>query len=118
MQNHLAQVFGQINPPPGVANWGSSAVGPSSGLQRFISAGVKTVIAIAGIYAFFNLIIAGYSFMSAGGNPEKIAQAWSKIYQTMLGLFIAAASFVIAGIFGKVIFGDYNALLQLRIFTP
>jgi len=72
----------------------------------------------AGIYAFFNIIIAGYAFMSAGGNPEKIANAWAKIWQTLLGLVIAAASFVLAAIFGQLIFRDPNALLQLRIFTP
>jgi hypothetical protein len=47
-----------------------------------------------------------------------VAGAWAKIWQTMLGLAFAAGSFVLAGIFGKLIFGDYNALLQIKIFTP
>jgi len=114
MQNYLTQVFGRVNPPPGVATYGMSLVG----LRWFISNIIKTAIVIAGIYAFINLILAGYSFMSAGGNPEKIAASWAKIWQTMLGLFIAAASFVLAGIFGWLIFRDYNALLQLRVFAP
>ncbi len=114
MQNLLAQVFGRVNPPPGVSVYGGSI----TGLRWFISNIIKTAIVIAGVYALINLILAGYSFMSAGGNPEKIAGAWAKIWQTMLGLFIAAASFVLAGIFGWLIFRDYNALLQLRIFTP
>ncbi len=114
MINKLA-VWGGINPPPGVSAYNG---GDISGLQLFVSVITKTAIVFAGVYAFFNIIIAGYSFLSAGGNAEKIAHAWAKIWQTMLGLLIAAASFVLAGIFGKLIFGDYNALLQLRIFTP
>lgn len=114
MENYLA-IWGQVNPPPGVSRYSGGGI---SGLQLFVSVGVRTLIVIAGIYAFLNIIFAGYAFMSAGGSPEKIAAAWSKIYQTILGLFIAAGSFVLAGIFGQLIFGDYNALLQLRIFTP
>jgi succinate dehydrogenase hydrophobic anchor subunit len=114
MQNYIAQIFGRVAPPPGVSSYGAG----TTGLRNFISNGIKTIIVIAGIYAFLNIILAGYSFMSAGGNPEKVAAAWAKIWQTMLGLLVAAASFVLAGIFGHLIFGDYNALLQLRIFTP
>ncbi len=72
----------------------------------------------AGIYALINLLLAGYAFMSAGDDSKKVAGAWAKIWQTMLGLAFAAGSFVLAGIFGKLIFGDYNALLQIKIFTP
>lgn len=109
-------LWGRVNPPPGVKAY--DPTGNITGLQKLLSNGVKTLIVIAGIYAFFNIILAGYSFMSAGGNPEKIAGSWSKIYQTMLGLTIAAGSFVLAAIFGKIIFGNPNALLQLQIFTP
>ena len=109
-------LWGRVNPPPGVKVY--SSTGDISGLQKLLSNGVKTLIVIAGIYAFINIILAGYSFMSAGGNPEKIAGSWSKIYQTILGLIIAAGSFVLAAIFGKIVFGYPNALLQLQIFTP
>lgn len=108
--------WGRVNPPPGVKVY--SSTGDISGLQKLLTNGVRTLIVIAGIYAFINIILAGYSFMSAGGNSEKVANSWSKIYQTMIGLIIAAGSFVLAAIFGKIVFGDANALLQLRIFAP
>jgi hypothetical protein len=114
MANHLAQLWGQVNPPPGVSSYGSSP----SGLQAFIGNIIETLIVVAGAYALFNLIFAGYAFMSAGGNAEKIASAWAKIWQTLIGLLVAVGSFVLAGVFGKLIFGDYNALLQLRVFGP
>jgi hypothetical protein len=119
MNNYLAQVIGQVTPPPGVRRYIDIASNNAEGgLQLFISNIIKTIIVIAGVFALFNLIFAGFAFMSAGGNAEKIAGAWAKIWQTMIGLLIAVGSFVLAGVFGKLIFGDYNALLQLRIFGP
>lgn len=109
----LAQTpWGNVNSP--YTRYSGSLLG----LRNFLQNIVLTIIALAGAYAFINLVLAGLSFMSAGGSPEKIAQAWAKIWQTLLGLFIAAASFVIAGIAGQLIFGNPAALLQLRIYTP
>ena len=113
MKNLLA-IWGSVNPPPGVSSYG----GGIDNLRTFISVLVNTLIIIAGVYAFFNFIFAGYSFLSAGGNPEKVANAWSKIWLSMVGLLIAAGSFVIAGLLGLILFKDFNALLQLKIFTP
>ena len=118
MKEYIAQVFGNVAPPPGVSTYIGLAGSAEGGLQVFISSIIKTIIAIAGVFALFNLIFAGYAFMSAGGNAEKIASAWAKIWQTLIGLLIAVGSFVLAGVFGKLIFGDYNALLRLRVFGP
>ncbi len=110
MNNQIAQVIGTVNPPPGVVKY--------TGLTQFISNIVKLLIVGAGIFALFNLVTAGYAFMSAGGDPKKIADAWSKIWQTLLGLAVAAGSVVLAAIFGRIIFGDPNALLQITIYGP
>jgi len=110
----MGNPFGTVNAPPGVANYPAWPAGPS----MFLNIILKTLIVGAGIYATINLLLAGYVFMSAGGDPKKIEEAWSKIWQTLLGLTVAAGAFVLAAIFGKLIFGDYNALLQLKIFTP
>lgn len=114
MQNLIADIFGQINPPPGVGKYGLGLEGPG----LFVSNIVKLLIVCAGIYAVFNLVLAGYAFMSAGGDPKKIEGAWAKIWQTLLGLAIAAGAIVLAAIFGQFIFGDPTALLRLRIFGP
>ncbi|OGM13137.1 hypothetical protein A2V80_03425 [Candidatus Woesebacteria bacterium RBG_16_39_8b] len=110
MENKLAQIFGTVNAPPGVNRYSSPT--------NFISNIVKLLIVGAGIYALFNIVTAGYSFMSAGGDPKKIADAWSKIWLTLVGLLFAAGSIILAAIFGRIIFGDANALLQITIFEP
>lgn len=105
--------FGQVSPPPGVENL---AGGELAGLPLFINMLLKLLIVGAGIYAVVNLVIAGFSFMSAGDDPKKVTGAWQKIWQTLLGLAFAAGAFVLAAIFGQLIFNDPNALLQLKIF--
>ena len=110
-----ANPFGTVAPPPGVNQYSSTGPG---GLATFINIILRTLIVVAGIYAVFNLVLAGYTFMSAGGDPKKVEEAWSKIWQTLLGLAVAAGAFVLAAIFGKLIFGNYEALLQFRIFRP
>ncbi len=78
---------------------------------------MRGLIIIAAVYALINLILAGYAFMSAGDDPKAVAGAWSKIYQTLLGLAVAAGAFVLAYIFGLLIFGDGNFILNPIIPT-
>ncbi|MBU2592749.1 MAG: hypothetical protein ABH867_00115 [Patescibacteria group bacterium] len=107
----FAQFFGTVNPPPGVS-------GGAAGLVTFISNVLKLLIVAGGIYAVFNLIMAGYEFISAGGDSQKVAKAWNKIWQTGLGLLIVAGSFTIAAIFGRIIFGSGYSILSPVIYGP
>src|SRR3989344_3566958 len=95
--------FGTIAPPPGVASFG----GGLGGLPAFLNVIFKTLI-----------IIAGYTFLSGAGDPKKIQDSWAKIWQSIIGLTVAAGSFVLAALLGLLLFRDSNAILQLRIFGP
>lgn len=108
-------VFGTIKPPVGVEKY---AQGDISGMPLFINNILKLMIVGAGLFTLFNLVLAGYSFLSAGEDPKKVTAAWAKIWQSLLGLAVAAGAFILAAIFGKLIFGDWDALLQLQIVTP
>lgn len=108
-----SSIIGEVNPPPGVRNIGGGGI---EGIPIFINMILNLLIVGAGIYAVINLVLAGYAFMSAGDDPKKMAGASAKIWQTLLGLAVAAGAFVLAAIFGKILFNDYDALLQFRIF--
>ncbi len=117
MQNLLSQnPFGPVSPPAGL----SSRFGTDAGIAigRLIGLALRVMVIVAGIYAVVNLIFAGYAFMSAGDDSKKVAGAWAKIWQTLLGLAVAAGAFVLAGIFGQLIFGDPMFLLKPTIPTP
>ena len=102
--------FGSIIPPSSV---NTASAGGSIG--KLIQTAIYVLIVGAGIYALFNFILAGYAFLSAGDDPKKVAGAWAKIWQTALGLLVVAGSFVLAAIFGQLIFKDPTFILKPTI---
>ena len=90
---------------------------PGLAIGKLIQLVIWLLIIGAGIYALFNLVLAGYSFMSAGEDSKKVAGAWAMIWQTMLGLALSAGAFVLAAIFGQLIFGDPTFILNPKIPT-
>lgn len=110
--------FGTIAPPPGVNTYIETRSGLIPGLVPFLNNGIKMVIVIAGLYAFINVIMAGYGFMSAGGDSKQIEKAVSKLTQSLIGLLLIAGSFVLAAIFGWLLFKDPMFILRPQIYTP
>lgn len=106
--------FGPITPP---VNLPGADVGPGVVIGNIIERMVQLLIVGAGIYALINLVLAGYDFMSAGDDTKKIAGAWAKIWQTILGLAISAGAFVLAQIFSNLIFGQGFNILNPTILT-
>lgn len=105
--------FGTVKAPDAVNNFGDV----QGGLGAFLNRILLVMIVGAGIYSLFNFVMAGYSFLSAGDDPKKVEAAWAKIWQTALGLAVAAGAFVLAAIFGMLIFGRADAILNPTIPT-
>ena len=105
-------------PPPGVADYMDSSSGNVPGLITFLSNLLRLVIVAGGIYVLLNIVLAGFGFMSAGGDPKKIADAWAKIWQSLIGLLIMAGAFVLAAIFGWLIFHDPDFILHPILYGP
>jgi len=118
MKNFIAAVnenpFGTITPPVGLQNYTGT---PEASIGKLLNIVLQTLIVGAGIYALFNLVLAGYAFMSAGDDVKKVAGAWAKISQTLMGLAFAAGAFVLAAIFGQLIFGKWDFILNPKIPT-
>lgn len=118
MKKYLAESpFGPIKLPEGIEEKYPGGV-EGGAIGKFLNIIFQALVVIAGVYAVINLILAGYAFMSAGDDPKKMQGAWQKIFQTLIGLAFAAGAFVLAAIFGKLIFGDYMFLLKPTIPTP
>lgn len=108
-------IFGTITDPLTALGSPVGGTGPS-GIVIILNSLVKFAIVVAGLYTFWNLISAGYMFMSAEGDPKAIGKAWAKIWQSLIGLLIVAGSFILAAIFGYLIFKDTGALLNPQIY--
>jgi len=112
----MLQIFGHItNPyPTGYAG----GIGTSFGLILFFNNLLKLITVVGGIFSFLQILMAGFGFISAGGDAKQIANCWNKIWQAGLGLVIIAVSFVLAAIFGFLILGDASAILSPNIYGP
>ena len=77
----------QINPP-----------GPFSGKDPFDSIGdivglsFQIILIVAAIYAVLQIIFAGYSMISSGGDKQGLESARGKIIWAIVGLIIVMAS--------------------------
>lgn len=106
--------FGTIKQPSALSGYGSD---PALAIGGLIERILQILIIGAGIFALFNFILAGYAFLSAGDDAKKVEGAWAKIWQSVIGLLVAAGAFVLAAIFGQLIFGDATFILHPRL-TP
>ena len=57
---------------------------------------VQALLALVGIIFFILIIYGGYSWMTAGGNDEKILKAKKLIIRAVIGLAIVATAYSIA----------------------
>lgn len=107
--------IGCISPPSYIQPGIDPATGKLTGIMVFLNSLLRLVFIVAGIWGFLNLIIAGFGFMTAGGDTKKVTQAWDRIWQSLLGLLIIVASFLLAAIFGLLLFKDPMAILQPKL---
>jgi hypothetical protein len=108
-------IFGKLdNPltdPGGGASYGS-LTDPNQGLVKFVNNLIALLTVAAGIWVVVNFIIAGYIYLGANGQPQKITDAGNKIMQSAIGLAIVALTYVIAAVLGEILYGSPTALLS------
>ena len=104
--------FGTINPP--ITSYGNV----DTGLPTFITNVITVIFAAAGLFAFFNLMIAGFSYISAAGDTKKIEAATYSINMSLMGLVIMVGAAAVTGIVSYLLFGSATAILQPKITGP
>lgn len=110
--------FGVVSPPPGISAWGDIGPGGKGGIIGFANALIKLLIVGGGIFTFVNILLAGITYISSGGDPKKIEQATNKMTYSVVGLIIMAGSFVAAAVIGWIVFKDVTAILAPKIYGP
>lgn len=79
-------------------------------IANIISQIIGIVTIFAGLWFLFQIIYAGFSWLSAGGDPEKIAHARDRIVNGLLGLTIVIGALAIMGVIQ--FFFDIDFLLR------
>ncbi len=113
MDKNVSDLFGTITNP--LNRYGGL---DEDGLILFLTNILRLVFVAAGVYAFLNIIVAGFQFMNADGDSKAIATAWKRIWQSLVGLVLITGSFALAAVFGYLIFGDAGFILRPRVFGP
>jgi len=90
----------------------------SGGMILFFTNILRIVFVVAGIYAFINFILAGFSYMTAAGDAKQLTAAWAKIWQSLLGLAIIVSAFALASLASYIIFGKPDYILNPVIYGP
>jgi len=88
------------------------------GVGPFATNIIRVFFIVAGVYALFNFLVAGFEYINAGGDSKKLGQAWSRIWQSLMGLVIIVASFAVISLFGYLLFGDAGFILNPNIVGP
>lgn len=111
-------IFGSIQNPFNVINPSRGYGGVATGLPAFIGNVINLLLIAAGLFALFNLVSAGISFISGGGDPKQIEGAKNKILVSLIGLVIIAASFILIRIISYLLFGSTTTILRPNITGP
>lgn len=107
--NSAAAQIGSLNPPPSIVTE-TADIGP-----RFLTNIIRLIIALAGIWALFQFLIGGFSYITGAGDAKKTQEAQQKIMHSIIGIGIIALSFILAGIIGLLFFDDAFFILQPTI---
>lgn len=73
---------------------------------------IGIVMVLAALLVFVFLIIGAFSWITSGGDKEKVASARETILHALIGLVILAVAFVIARVAGQVVGID---ILNIKI---
>lgn len=112
-------IFGTIDNPLG--NTFGEAGGYASvesGFGLLLTNIVRLITIAAGLWSFANLLIGGFTYITANAEAEKLVQAWAKIWQSLIGLIIIVGTFALTGIISKLLFGSYTTILNPVIYGP
>lgn len=69
--------------------------GYGTGLMGVIAIIINIAFALAGLVAVVFLIMGGYSYVTAGGNPEQIEMAKARIVNSIIGMVVILVSYLI-----------------------
>lgn len=79
-------------------------------ISRLISAAFGVALLLAVIFVFAQLIMGGYSWISAGGDKAKVEEARTRITNALIGLAIVAAAWALIIVIGKFFGVDITRL--------
>ena len=91
----------RIGEGEGLGPW-NNPTQPGIILADIISMTIGLMTLGAGIWFLFQIIVAGYNYLSAGGDRERFVAAGRKITNSMIGLAIVIAAYALIALLGTI----------------
>ena len=111
--------IGEISPPPGTSQQIQAAgAGTDIAIFFFISNLIKIATAAAGVYVMYNLAIAGYDFLTAGGKADAYQKVRDRLVMSVIGLLLIVMAYLITALLSLLIFGDAGFILNPTLKGP
>lgn len=112
--------IGTIDKPEVVKNFDSAGnIGADQiGILFFASRMITFITIIAGIWAFANVLLAGYTYITSSGNSQTHIQVRDRLTMSVLGLVLIVSVYAVAGILGTIFFGNASYFLNPTISGP
>jgi hypothetical protein len=108
--------FGEIDTPPGVDKM-QAASGEKIGIIFFISNLITIFTVVLGIWTLFNVVLAGFTYMSSSGDSKAHEQVRTQITNSVIGLILIVMTFTIGGLIGLIFYGDASFILSPKLPT-
>ena len=89
--------------PGGKIKTATNLPDPEGGPKAVVIKYIQVILGFLGLMALIMIIISGYSWMTAGGNEEKVTKAKGKLKNAIIGLIVILLSWmIVAFVFGRV----------------
>jgi hypothetical protein len=109
-----SDIFGEVEVPEAIAKFNADSTG-EIGLLFFISRLVQLAFVGAGLFVLYNVISAGFIYLSSEGDSKAHEKVKNQITYSILGLIIIVTSFGFMSLIGLLLFGDADFFLNPQL---
>jgi hypothetical protein len=96
-----------------------TAATSGTGTESLVSAAVGFLTVVSGLAFILYFIIAGFSWITAGGDPEKLKKAQTNITNALVGIVIVAIAYTVTAIIGSILgFDILNPAQVIEKISP
>lgn len=86
---------------------GAKLGGSGATIGKLLSPILFNVLVISGVFALFTIFMAGFNYITGGGDKNKTAQALNMLNYAIIGLVLVVSAFLITRIMGAVLGFDF-----------
>lgn len=101
--NDEGKPLGELKGLPGAYEPGEGIVGAGTTLRNIFTNTFGVMTIVAGLMFILYFVLGGISWITAGGQPDKVENAKKQMTNAVIGLIIVVAAYGIAFIVGNVL---------------